>query len=158
MRKNSQSQLFHEISAGGIVVRCTKKGKCAIAVIKRSDMNDWTLPKGHQERNESLQETAIREVFEETRIRAVPVLYLGSFTYFVVGRTKKGVPRRIHRTVHWFLMKYKKSRLRRLDREVERVLWVSVNEDFSFMSYKNDQAMIKKAIMKVLSWVDRFQY
>lgn len=53
MNKNNQPLLFHEISAGGIVVR-QDKNQHAIAVIRRNDMNDWTLPKGHQEPGESL--------------------------------------------------------------------------------------------------------
>jgi len=53
-------KIFHEISAGGVVIKQVK-GTFKVLMIHRNQMNDWTLPKGHQRKNESLQETAKRK-------------------------------------------------------------------------------------------------
>jgi len=144
MKKGKSSLLFHEISAGGVVVK-KEKNKLAIVVINRHDMKDWTLPKGHQEKGESLQQTAIREVLEETGVKAVPAHYIGTFNYSVKG-LKNGAPNQINKTVHWFLMNYIDSKLIEPNREVEKIKWVPIDKSFSFMSYNNDRDIIKKAI------------
>lgn len=135
-------KLLQEISAGGVVIKKVKDRDCYL-VIHRNQMNDWSLPKGHQKKNESLQETAVREIRDETGIIAKPIKYLGKFTYSVTAEQKKII---FLRTVHWFLMKYKSGELRRKkSREVDKVIWAPFEKDFSFLTYDNDQKFIKLA-------------
>ena len=56
-------------AAGGILWRTGPTGR-EIAIIYRAHYNDWTLPKGKREPCETWQETALREVFEETGCQA----------------------------------------------------------------------------------------
>lgn len=136
-------KLYQEISAGGVVIKKIKGKNCCL-VIHRNQMNDWSLPKGHRKKNESLQETAIREIKDETGIIAKPIRYLGKFTYSVSAEQKEIV---FLRTVHWFLMKYKSGKLRRKrDREVDKVIWAPLEKDLSFLTYDNDRKFIRKAI------------
>ncbi len=64
-------------AAGGIVLHDDK-----VLVVHRPRYDDWSLPKGHIDSGETWQQTAIREVYEETGVRAVivsepyPVTYL----------------------------------------------------------------------------------
>lgn len=80
MNKYLSYSLFHLISAGGVVFKKVK-GKIRFAIIERHACKDWTLPKGHQRDKETLQQTARREVFEETGFYCAILDYLGSFTY-----------------------------------------------------------------------------
>jgi len=136
-------KIFHEISAGGIVIK-RERGIVKVLIIHRNQMNDRTLPKGHQEKRESLQETAIREVKEETSILALPQKYLGKFTYKVTDKKKNII---YFRTVHWFLMTCQDKKLKKKqDKEILQVLWKPFNQKtFQFLTYQNDRNVLKKA-------------
>jgi len=135
-------KIFHEISAGGVVINKEKRS-VTFLMVHRNRMDDNTLPKGHQEKGESLQETAIREVKEETSILAVPQKYLGKFTYKVVDRKRNII---YFRTVHWFLMLGLSKKLnRKPNREISRVLWRPFNQKtFQLLTYQTDKNLLKK--------------
>jgi 8-oxo-dGTP pyrophosphatase MutT (NUDIX family) len=136
-------KIFHEVSAGGVVIKKIK-GVFKVLVIHRNQMNDWTLPKGHQKKNESLQETAIREVKEETSIKAFPVKYIGCTTYKFIDEKKKVF---YFRTVHWFLMECKNDKItKRKNREILEAIWKSFdNQIYHLLTYQNDRNLLKKA-------------
>ena len=66
---------MEEISAGGVVIN---NGN--VAVLKKF-RGEWVLPKGRVEKGESLEQTAIREVFEESGLRAEIVKYILHIQY-----------------------------------------------------------------------------
>lgn len=67
--KPSIQEVVREPTAGGVVYRRTKKNEIEILLIQ--DAKDrWTIPKGHIEEGETAQETAIREIAEETGLGA----------------------------------------------------------------------------------------
>jgi 8-oxo-dGTP pyrophosphatase MutT (NUDIX family) len=71
-----------DVLAAGGVVRRRVDGKERVAVVRRNRHGgDWTLPKGHCESGETLQDAAIREVREETGWRASPVSLIGATNY-----------------------------------------------------------------------------
>jgi len=76
------------VSAGGILYRKKDDGQ-EIAVVKSAKDKNWCLPKGKADSgDESLLDTAIREVEEETGCLAEAVEYAGDFSYRVLGATK----------------------------------------------------------------------
>jgi ADP-ribose pyrophosphatase len=93
-------QNIREVSAGGLVISNSEPTKIALISHKnRGGRVDWCIPKGHPEHNETLEQAAIREVFEETGLQAKIVKKLGTISYrFKVGN------KRISKTVHHFLM------------------------------------------------------
>lgn len=81
--------------AGGVVFRRTR-GKIEIMLVEaKDDPKQWVLPKGHVELRETLRETAVREVREETGAWARIVDDLGAVSYTVMDKPV---------TVHFFLM------------------------------------------------------
>jgi len=144
-------QLLQEISAGGVVI-LEKNGKQFIITIERKRMKDKCLPKGHQDLNESLQKTAIREVKEETGYTTKILSYLGPFTYSVKSDNKKTI---IIITTHWFLMKVIGGSKRKANAEVKKINLNPIDEDFSFLTYGNDRMFIEKA-KKVLKKLPNF--
>ena len=138
---NNSYKLYQEVSAGGVVV--VQRGEhCFVVTIERENIKDHSLPKGHQVLGESLQDTAIREVYEETGYRAQPIAYLDSFTYFVRSDKQKTIT---IRTVHWFFMKATNESNREADSEVKKVNLTSIENNFSFLTYDNDRMFIAKA-------------
>lgn len=134
-------KLFQEISAGAVCV-IEKDGKINVLTIEREKMNDRCLPKGHQEPGESLQETVIREILEETGYKVSPSFYLGTFSYSVKSEEKKTIT---IRTVHWFLATIFETHKKEPDEEIKKVNLTPIDGDFSFLTYDNDRMFIEKA-------------
>src|SRR2546422_1037172 len=83
-------------SAGGIVV---KDGK--VLVTQHSKHKGWDFPKGHIESGESQEQAAIREVEEETGVKAEIIEKVGQTEYFYFEDGEK-----VLKTVVFFLMKF----------------------------------------------------
>ena len=138
-------QLFQEVSAGGVVFR--KQGNSIeYAIIERAAMGDRTLPKGHQDPNVSLQDTAKREVLEETGFRTNPIAYIGKFAYSVKNEEKKKF---VIRLVHWFLMEYEGGETIKANEEVKKAIWVPLSYDISQMSHENDRGIVRRAVARL---------
>ena len=86
------------VSCGGVVIH---KGKILLLYKEyKKRYVGWVLPKGTVEIGETNQQTALREVKEETSVDAQIVKYLGKSEYSFNGKEDK-----IVKTVHWYLMK-----------------------------------------------------
>jgi 8-oxo-dGTP pyrophosphatase MutT (NUDIX family) len=129
-------------SAGGIVVRDAREGPALVVGMRRRDRDavTWTLPKGTPDPGETVEETALREVGEETGLEVRIVGPLPSIEYtFVQSGT------RIHKTVHYFLMEPVGGDLSRHDREFERVRWVSFEEAPGLLTFPTERALVATA-------------
>ncbi|MFQ5903514.1 MAG: NUDIX hydrolase [Candidatus Binatia bacterium] len=131
-----------EISSGGIVYR-RHKGVIEVALIRVR--NRWCLPKGHVEKGEGVQETALREVREETGLEGRAVAKLGDITYWYTNRTKKGETIRIFKRVYFCLIRYLKGDVRRHDEEVEEACWFPIDEAIEKLSYRTERKTVRKA-------------
>jgi 8-oxo-dGTP diphosphatase len=132
-----------EISAGGIVYR-GDHGGTEVALIRVR--NRWGLPKGHVEEGESVQETALREVREETGLDGRVVAKLGDITYWYTNKTHEGEPIRIFKRVYFFLVRYLGGDVRQHDEEVEEASWMPIGEAVNKLAYPTEREMMRKAI------------
>ena len=129
---------MHETSAGGLVIDGIdgpKDGQVA-ALIGRTDRRGrilWSLPKGHIEMGETAEQTAIREVAEETGIQGSVLAALGSIDYWFVTEG-----RRVHKTVHHYLMRFLGGELSDEDVEVTEVAWVPLGDLPSRLAYADE--------------------
>lgn len=135
----------HETSAGGLVIDGIdgpKDGQVA-ALIGRIDRRGrmlWSLPKGHIELGETAEQTAIREVAEETGIQGSVLAALGSIDYWFVTEG-----RRVHKTVHHYLMRFLDGELSDDDVEVSEVAWVPFKELPSRLAYADERRLAEVA-------------
>lgn len=132
---------MHETSAGGLVVDGLDDpaGSRVAALIGRLDRRGrmlWSLPKGHIEIGETAEQTAIREVAEETGIRGDVLASLGSIDYWFVTED-----RRVHKTVHHYLLRFLGGELSGQDREVSEVAWVPLDELPSRLAYADERRL-----------------
>ena len=131
-------------SAGGIVIR-HDAGQLMLVVGLRRREGDrhggtWTLPKGTQNPGESVEETALREVEEETGLRVRILAPLPSISYsFIQDRS------RIHKTVHYWLMEPSGGDLARHDHEFERVRWVSFDDAPGLLTFETERSLVTAA-------------
>jgi 8-oxo-dGTP pyrophosphatase MutT (NUDIX family) len=129
-----------ETSAGGLVVDGTDMAARA-ALIGRLDRRGrlrWSLPKGHVEAGETTQDAAIREVAEETGITGRVLAPLGTIDFWFVAEG-----RRIHKTVHHFLLMAQSGELSDEDIEVEQVEWVPLTQLADRLAYDDERRLIQ---------------
>lgn len=85
-----------EVSSGGVVVFGN-----TILLLKKYN-GDWVLPKGRLEKDESISMAALREVFEESGVKAEILEYIGEINYRYKNLRRNET---VFKTVHWYLMK-----------------------------------------------------
>ncbi len=119
---------------------CDRAGRTDGVLIAKHDRRGrlvWSLPKGHVEDGETLEQTAAREVYEETGATAKVIDTLGSVDYwFVLGN------RKIHKTVHHFLLRWASGELSDQDVEVAKVAWVPLAEIPERLAYPDERRLI----------------
>lgn len=138
-----------ETSAGGLVVeRC---GGCVRAAViarrNRTGRVEWCLPKGHPEGEETLEETAVREVAEETGILGRVVAPLGSIDYWF------SVPdKRIHKVVHHYLLEAVGGALSiegDPDHEAIEAAWVPLHDLDRRLTFPNERRIASVAARRL---------
>jgi 8-oxo-dGTP pyrophosphatase MutT (NUDIX family) len=124
-------------SAGGLVVRGTE-----ILLISTQNGRRWQLPKGHIEEGERPEQTAVREVREETGVTGRVVAELPGVEYWYV---EKGV-RRIHKKVDYYLLQYVSGNAADFDpEEVSGAAWYSWDEGIAAISFPNERQVLREA-------------
>lgn len=133
---------MEETSAGGLVVDLTAPTPRA-ALIGRVDRRGrmlWSLPKGHVEAGETAEMAAVREVREETGISGQVVAPLGTIDFWFVAED-----RRVHKTVHHYLLTATGGELSDADVEVAAVAWVPLPEVRARLAYAGERRLIDTA-------------
>ncbi len=116
-------------AAGGVIVRDGK-----VAVVHRPRHDDWSLPKGKLDEGESWEEAAVREVEEETGMRARITGELDSAYY----KDSKGRDKR----VRWYRMDVVDEGSFEPNDEVDELRWVPLEEAQRLLSYNHDRALL----------------
>jgi 8-oxo-dGTP pyrophosphatase MutT (NUDIX family) len=129
------------VSAGGVVLAELRLDAAVALVARRSARGalQWTLPKGQQEAGESVPETALREVREETGLEAELVGPLDTIDYWFVWAPEQT---RYHKFVHYFLMRATGGDLTRHDQESEEAAWFSLDRAHAVMAFPNERRLL----------------
>jgi 8-oxo-dGTP pyrophosphatase MutT (NUDIX family) len=129
------------VSAGGVVLSEPAPGAQVALVARRSAHGDlqWTLPKGTQEAGESITDTALREVREETGLEVELLAELDTIDYWFVWAPAQT---RYHKFVHYFLMQAVGGDLALHDREMEEARWFPMDEAQVAMAFANERKLL----------------
>lgn len=130
-----------ETSAGGLVVESLidKPRGLLIARLDRRGRLIWSFPKGHVELGEGFEQTALREVQEETGVVAEVLESIGKIDFWFMAEG-----RRIHKTVHHFLMVARGGTLSDEDPEVDAVEWVPMADIRARLAYGDERDLLDK--------------
>lgn len=123
----------------GAIVFYLKDDKEQILLIKHSNSGHWSFPKGHVEAGETEVETAMREIFEETGVKAdIDTRFREVVTY----SPKKDV---IKDVIYFFATTEDYNTVKQ-ESEVSEIMWSDISKAIKCVSYKNDKALVTKAI------------
>jgi 8-oxo-dGTP pyrophosphatase MutT (NUDIX family) len=136
-----------EFSAGGVVVR-RMRGRVWVAVVRpRREAGRrvvWALPKGLVDPGETPLEAAVREVAEETGVRATGDRKLGDVRYVYTWEGE-----RVFKIVSFFLLRAAGGRVGALppgmEIEVAEARWVPLEDAPALLSYGGEREMARKA-------------
>lgn len=130
-----------ETSAGGLVLdhSSTPPRAALIGRLDRRGRLIWSLPKGHIEQGETTEDAAIREVQEETGIEGSVMAPLGVIDFWFMAED-----RRVHKTVHHYLLSAHGGELSDADREVVEVAWVPLDEVSARLAYADERKLMEK--------------
>jgi 8-oxo-dGTP pyrophosphatase MutT (NUDIX family) len=129
------------VSAGGVVLAALRPDAQVALVAHRSVRGSlqWTLPKGAQEAGESVEETALREVREETGLEVELVGPLDTIDYWFVWAPERT---RYHKFVHYFLMRATGGDFAAHDHEMEDAAWFEPDQARRRMSFANERRLL----------------
>ena len=140
-----------EFSAGGVAIR-RLRGEWVFAAIRPGGKKPgvWALPKGLIDEGERPEQTALREVAEETGIEARLVTKLGDVRYVY---TWKG--ERIFKVVSFYLLRYEAGKLGHVAKEyaheVADVQWLPLDEAPRLLAYTGERDIARQALAALSS-------
>ncbi len=132
-----------DVSAGGVAYRHGPAG-IEVVLVGRYEPERWVLPKGTPHQGESLDQTAIREVAEETGIQVRLIRPLHDIQYWFVLH---GL--RHYKTVHFYLMEAVGGDTSLHDHEYDVAAWFPIDEAERRLAFANERAVVARAVTEI---------
>ena len=134
---------YYERSCGAVIFRRIN-GKIRFLLIKNKRSSNWGFPKGHMEDGESPEDTARREVLEETGIH---VESLPGFS----SKSEYSIQNRIEKCVVVFVGKTNDTQTIIQREEIEDYIWLPFRDAYKSLKFDNDKNILKTAKEFLLS-------
>jgi 8-oxo-dGTP pyrophosphatase MutT (NUDIX family) len=139
-----------EYTAGGVVFRRVEDGRVEILMIQ-DRLGRWTIPKGHVEEGESLEQTAVREVAEETGLTHLRLGDKLDKLHFFYRREGK----LIFMTTHVFLMEALGDTDKIVAENSEGIVdakWFDQDKALSLIEYRDTERLFRLALAKLRNY------
>ena len=134
---------LEQVSAGGVAFRQIGTGH-EIVIISMNPTGRWQLPKGLIDDGETPEAAALREVREEAGVETELLALVDKIDYWFVSDWDE-IRRRIHKQVHFYLMRYSGGDVTDHDDEVLEARWVAVDTAIEMLAFEGERAVVKKA-------------
>lgn len=140
--KYKKINCIYEKSCGAVVYRINEKNDVRILLVKNHNGKCWTFPKGHIEIGENEEQTALREIKEETGLTVEIIPGFRQIScYRPFGKIRK--------TAVFFLAKTEKSVVSMQQTEIDYYLWVSIEEAMKMCRHENDMNILREVRKKL---------
>lgn len=136
---SSERRPHREFSFGGVVMRDGE-----VVTIRPRGRRTLALPKGGADPDETGEQTALREVREETGVVAEVRGELGDVNYWY---QRHGL--RIYKTVRFYLCEYVSGSTEDHDHEVDEATWLPVDEAVRKLSFRGEREMVRRAAQRL---------
>lgn len=138
-----------QVSAGGVVFQ-KQDNTIEVALISVGKNRRWQLPKGQVDPGESPEDTALREVREETGLTSELIQPLDTIEYWYIS-TYTGKRTKIHKYVHFFLMRCLSGDVEHHDYEVNEARWVEIQTALDMLAFDNEKRILRYALQAIQS-------
>ena len=128
---------LYESSCGAVVFRDIK-GEVRYLLIKNKRSAHWGFPKGHIEMGETKEQTALREVLEETGLH---IRIIDGFE----SLSKYRIRDKIEKTVSIFVATTNDTVTRIQQEEIEDYIWLTYDRAMSLLKFENDKNILESA-------------
>ncbi len=128
---------YYERSCGAVVYRKINN-EIRYLLIRNRRSSNWSFPKGHVENGETLEDTAVREVFEETGLH---IKILPGFKC----KSEYSIQNRIKKTVQIFVAATDDTQTIIQQEEIEDYLWLTYDKAYKQLKFENDKTILKDA-------------
>ena len=135
------------VSSGGVVLR-RNNGQLETVLCGRTNPTRWSLAKGTPDPGETLEQTALREVREETGLEVQLGPPLGNIEYWFDDHDHDT---RYHKTVHFYLMSPIGGHTDQHDPEFEIVQWFPIDDALNALTYDNEAGVLRRAVTIIQS-------
>lgn len=132
------------VSAGGVAFR-RQGGAIEVALISVGEAARWQLPKGTVGRTESFEAAARREVREETGLETELLELIETIEYWFYITTKKGGKVRLHKHVHFYLLRFLGGDVSQHDHEVNEARWFDIDTAIEKLAFENERRVVRQA-------------
>ena len=133
----------YEKSCGAVVYRKNKGEDLSILLVKNHNGKCWTFPKGHVEENETEQQTALREIKEETGLSVVlEPNFRRTSIYRPFGKVRKRVV--------FFLARSESGEVNVQQSEIDNFLWTSIDDALKLCRHDNDTRILNEVKLRLL--------
>lgn len=141
LANTADTQEETQVSAGGVVTR-KEGGQVRICLIAKKGKTIWALPKGRVDPGETPEQTAVREVYEETGLVAEVKGLVDQIDYHFFWRETETL---YHKVVYFYLMNPVGGELKPRDPEAELARWFPLGEASRKLTYLNEKEVVRKA-------------
>ena len=132
---NHSSETADLRAAGGIVWSTDQGAERRIAIVHRPKRDDWALPKGKPEGDETPEQTALREAMEETGINLRLGVFAGRYSYLVKDRKKI--------VAMWHMVRLPGSYAERATvQEIDQVIWLTPLEAVQRLTHQVEREFV----------------
>ena len=130
--------MLSELSSGGVVIFGN-----ALLLLRKFN-GDWVLPKGRVEVGERLHTAALREVLEESGVKAEIIQYIGKVNYHYKNLKEDEM---VSKTVHWYLMKSHSMECKPQKKEgFIDAKFVHMDKAVDMAKYEDEKKIIRKGL------------
>ena len=153
--------MVREISAGGVLIRQRPEGWEMAVIEPRKESSDsgqsaknrpskvtLALPKGLVDPGEKPEQTALREVQEETGLTGSVISKLADIKYVYVRSW--GDQQRVFKIVSFYLLRYESGKIddvtTEMRVEVKRALWMPLEDAARRLAYRGERDVVERAL------------